>query len=103
MKKSAVLLVACMLWLGAQSDARAQVAYVTYYHPMPVFNPPVVAMPHTVYYAAAPYYAPASRVSYEPVARVCTRYRPLLGGTVTRVRYRYAPVYHPPAPVVYAY
>ena len=114
MKKSAVFLVACLLWLGAQSDTRAQLAYVTYYQPMTVYSPPVVVAPHTVHYAPVPqtvyapvpqtvYYAPAPTVSYEPVARVRTRYRPFLGGSVTRVRYRYAPVYHQPAPVVYAY
>ncbi len=97
MKKSAVFLVACLLWLGAQSDARAQVAYVTYYQPMTVYSPPVVVAPQTVYYTPAP------AVSYQPVARVRTRYRPILGGTVTRVRYRYAPVYHTAMPVVYAY
>jgi hypothetical protein len=105
MKKSAVFLVACLLWLGAQSDARAQVAYVTYYQPMTVYSPPVVVTPQVVHYAPAPhtvYYAPPTTVSYEPVARVRTRYRPILGGSVTRVRYRYAPVHYAPA-VVYAY
>jgi len=48
-------------------------------------------------------YAPAPTVAYQRVARVRTRYRPLLGGTVSRVRYGYAPVYYPPAPVVVAY
>jgi hypothetical protein len=106
MKTLAVLLVGCLLWLGAPSDAQAQVAYVTYYQPMTVYSPPVVyAAPQTVYYAPAPTvaYAPAPAVTYEPVARVRTRYRPLLGGTISRVRYGYAPVYYPPAPVVYAY
>ena len=48
----------------------------------------------TVYYQPAPttvYYAPA-RVTYAPVAYYHTRRRPILGGTVTRVRYGYAPV-----------
>ena len=108
MKKSAVFLVACLLWLGAQSDARAQVAYVTYYQPVTVYSPPVtvapvVVAPHTVYYAPAPYDTPAPTVAYRPVARVRTRYRPLLGGTVTRVRYGYVPAYYLPTPVVYAY
>jgi hypothetical protein len=118
MKTFAALLVGCLLWLGAPSDARAQVAYVTYYQPMTVYSPPVVySAPQTVYYAPAPTvaavptvapvttvaYAPAPTVSYTPVARVRTRYRPLLGGTVSRVRYGYAPVYYPPAPVVVAY
>ena len=104
MKKSVVFLVACLLWLGAQSDARAQVAYVTYYQPMTVYSPPVVVTPQTVYYTPQTvYYTPAPAVSYQPVARVRTRYRPILGGSVTRVRYRYAPVYHTAMPVVYAY
>lgn len=97
MRKIAVLFVACLLWWGSQSDASAQVAYVTYYQPMTVYSPPVTVVPQTVYYAPAPV------VSYEPVARVRTRYRPFLGRTVTRVNYGYAPVYYPPAPVVYAY
>ncbi len=111
MKKSAVFLVAFLLWLGAPSDARAQVAYVTYYQPMTVYSPPVVATPQTVYYTPQTvyyspqtvYYTPAPAVSYQPVAHVRTRYRPILGGSVTRVRYRYAPVYHTAMPVVYAY
>ncbi|MCH7751888.1 MAG: hypothetical protein IH898_07005 [Planctomycetes bacterium] len=118
MKKSAVFLVACLLWLGVRSDARAQVAYVTYYQPMTVYSPPVVVTPQTVYYTPQTvyytpqtvyytpqtvYYTPAPAVSYQPVARVRTRYRPILGGSVTRVRYRYAPVYHTAMPVVYAY
>ena len=97
MKTLAVFLLGCLLWLGVESEAKAQVAYVTYYQPMTVYSPPVVYTPHTVYYAPAP------AVSYQPVARVRTRYRPILGGTVTRVRYSYAPVYHQPAPVVVAY
>jgi len=97
MKASALFLVACLFFIGAQSDAQAQVAYVSYYQPMTVYSPPVVYTPQTVYYAPAP------TVSYQPVARVRTRYRPFLGGSVTRVRYRYAPVYSPPTQVVYAY
>lgn len=106
MKKSAVFLVAFLLWLGAQSDAQAQVAYVSCCRPITVYSPPVtvasvVVAPHTVYYAPASVaYAP---VAYRPVTRVRTRYRPILGGTVTRVRYGYAPMYYPPTPVVYAY
>ena len=97
MKKLAVLLLGCLLWVGVERDAQAQVAYVTYYQPMTVYSPPVAYTPHTVYYAPAP------AVSYQPVARVRTRYRPILGGSVTRVRYGYAPVYHQPAPVIVAY
>ena len=118
MKTIAALLIGCLLWLGAPRDAQAQVAYMTYYQPMTVYSPPVVyaapqavaaySAPQAVYYAPAPpvtyaSYAPAPTVAYQPVARVRTRYRPLLGGTVSRVRYGYAPVYYPPAPVVVAY
>ena len=96
MKTIAAVLVGCLCWLAIESDAQAQVAYVTYYQPMTVYSPPVPCASHAVYYAPAP------AVTYQPVARVRTRYRPILGGTVTRVRYGYAPVYHP-APVVVAY
>ncbi len=108
MKSFAVLLLGCSLWLGSERLAQAQVAYVSYYHPAPVYSQPVVYtsnyVPYTTNYVPhTTYYAPAPAVSYQPVARVRTRYRPLLGGSVTRVRYGYAPVYHPPAPVVVAY
>ncbi len=95
MKTLAAFVVACLLWLGVHGDAQAQVGYVTYYQPVTVYSPPVV------YTSYSPCCAPAPAVGYEPVARVRTRYRPFLGGSVTRVRYGYAPVYYPP--VVYAY
>ncbi|NOY41794.1 MAG: hypothetical protein GXP26_08160 [Planctomycetes bacterium] len=85
MKTSVALLVAAALWLGSAADVQAHTPYVTYFHPVP----------HAVYYAPAP-------VVYQPVARVHTRFRPILGGRVTRVRYGYAPAYYAP-PVVYAY
>ncbi len=97
MKRLAIILVAIMLGSMIVGDAQAQVGVVTYYQPVTVYSPPVVSVPHTVYYAPAP------AVSYAPVARVRTRYRPFLGGTVTRVRYGYAPVYSPAVPVAYAY
>jgi len=92
MRKIALLLVSAALWLGAQADAEAQIAYVTYYQPMTVYSP--CCAPQPVYYAAV---APA--VAYQPVAQYYTRYRPFLGGTVTRVRYGYAPAYVAPYPV----
>ena len=85
MKTTLALIVAMALWLGSDVEAEAHHPYVTYYAPVP----------HAVYYAPAP-------VVYQPVARVRTRYRPFLGGSVTRVRYGYAPTYYVP-PVVYAY
>jgi hypothetical protein len=56
-------------------------------------NPGYVAPPvaHAAYYAPAPVAVAATPV-------YTTRYRPLLGGSITRVRYHYAPV----APVAYA-
>ena len=101
MKKFALLLLSCLLWCGAESSANAQVAYVSYYQPVAVYRPPVVYSAGYVPYTT--YYAPAPAVSYQPVARVRTRYRPILGGSVTRVRYGYAPVYGAPAPAVVAY
>lgn len=101
MKHLATLLLGCSLWIGAESLAQAQIAYVSYYAPAPVYSQPVVYTSNYVPYTT--YYAPAPAVSYQPVARVRTRYRPILGGSVTRVRYGYAPVYHQPAPVVVAY
>lgn len=101
MKKLAALVLACLFWWGVESTAQAQVAYVSYYQPVTVYRPPVVYSASYVPYTS--YYAPAPAVSYQPVARVRTRYRPILGGTVTRVRYGYAPVYYQPAPVVVAY
>ena len=89
MKRIALLLVAAALWLGAQADAEAQIAYVSYYQPMTVYSPVVssCAVPQTVYYAPA-----APVVTYQHVASYRTRYHPFLGGAVTRVRYGYAPV-----------
>ena len=92
MKKIAVLIVATVLWAGAgfsadsTGAAHAHGPYYTYYRPA------------TVYYAPAPtvVYSPPPAVVYQPAARVVTRYRPILGRTVSRVRYGYAPVYYYP-------
>jgi hypothetical protein len=108
------------LGLGAV-DAQAQyvtyyqptVSYyqpsVSYYAPAPVVAPTAytVARPLT-YTVASPVVAPAPvvgpapvpvvtyyrapAVSYVATPQVVTRYRPLLGGTVSRVRYGYTPV-----------
>jgi len=105
MKNTAMLLVALAFCLGAGTESQAQIPYLTYYQPVVAYRQPVVVYrapvlpaPQTVFYAPAP--AP---VVYQPTARVRRRYRPILGGTVTRVRYGYAPTYYAPAPVVYAY
>jgi hypothetical protein len=98
MKRITLLLMVVALWTVMHLPAEAQVPYVTYYQPVTVYHPaPVV---YQSYYAPAP--APvlvaAPVAAYQPVTRVRTRYRPLLGGTVTRSRSFYAP-----SPVVYAY
>lgn len=105
----AIALVVC-----CQDHSQAQ--YVTYYSPVvapaPVVTAPVAvvayrpacaAPAHVAYTVARPVtYTVARPVAYTvarpvvttvaPVAYARTRYRPFLGGTVTRVRYRYAPV-----------
>ncbi|MEM9186035.1 MAG: hypothetical protein AAGB00_06000 [Planctomycetota bacterium] len=109
---AACLAVAAALLAGAAS---ADAQYVTYYSPVVAPAPVVVAPP--VYTVARPVYAPpvyavarpvvttvASPVvttvarpvyattAYAPTPVVRTRFRPLLGGAVSRVRYRYTPV-----------
>ena len=99
MKNLAILIVSVGLWAATYSHATALVAYVTYHQPAVVAPAPPVY--YTSYYAA-----PAPVPTYQPVARVRTRYRPILGSTVTRIRYRYAPrysTYYAPTPVVYGY
>jgi hypothetical protein len=98
MSKCLLLVAGCLVGLALVSQADAQV-YVTYYSP---------AVPVTACYAPAPvvytsYYAPAPVVAYQPVAIARTRYRPILGGTVTRVRPAYSPFVVNPVPVVYGY
>ena len=94
MKRVALLLIAGALWLGLNSEADAQIPYVTYYQPTTVYSVPVAAPAPPCAVPQVTYYAPA----VQPVAYYRTRYRPFLGGSVTRVRYGYAP-----APVFVAY
>ena len=110
---SLAALAAGIIGLALTNQADAQVAQVTYYPPaVPVttYYAPARGVPVTTYYAPAPaavpvttYYAPAPVVRYQPVPVATTRHRPILGGTVTRVRTGYAPVVVNPTPVVYAY
>lgn len=91
---------ACCL---AAKRAEAQYVYVTGYAPAYVAPAPtVVYRPLRPVVAYSPVVvAPAPVVYSRPVVAapiVTTRYRPILGGTVTRVRYGYAP-----APVYYPY
>ena len=102
MKNLVILLVAVGAMAVVCGNANAQVGYVTYYQP--VYPAAVVAPAQPVVYTS--YYAPTTVRTYQPVARVRTRYRPILGGSVTRVRYGYAPTYttyYTPTPVVYGY
>jgi hypothetical protein len=94
---SAVVVIAGVLPFDGPAAEAQVVTY--YYHPATAFYgpPPVAAYPAPAYVAPAPvvaYYAPPP-VVYQPTARVRTRYRPILGGTVSRVRYGYTPVYYP--------
>lgn len=95
MKYLACVLLASALWLASGQEAQAQCRQVVYYQPVTTYYAPV---PVTTYYAP-----PVTTVAYQPVARVRTRYRPILGGSVTRVRYGYTPVYTTAMPVVYGY
>jgi hypothetical protein len=94
-------LVPCLLVVGfcAASAAHAQVACTSCYQPavVTVYRPITPCCP-----TPPPCCAPVEpAIAYQPVAQVRTRYRPLLGGSVTRVRYGYAPTYV--APVMFAY
>ena len=113
------LMIVVTLALAASQTADAQVYQVyyaapttAYYQPAPVTT--AYYAPSTVYYAAPPttaYYAPATTyyapvpttTYYAPAAPVVTTYyRPILGGTISRVRYNYAPVtYAYPTTVAY--
>lgn len=99
MTAAAIALTACV------AEAQAYGPYVTYYPAATTYYAPAPAP--VAYVAASPvvieapppvvtaYYAPPA-VVYQPAARVVTRYRPILGGSVSRVRYGYVPVaYYP--------
>ena len=101
-----LLVVAAMLvGVGA---IQAQTPYVTYYSPStvyystPVTSSYVVSSPTVTYsaptryysyYPSTSYYSAYPSYSYYP-APVGTRYRPLLGRTVSRYVPSYAPVYY---------
>ena len=97
-KTKTISKIAAALFVIVAQQADAQLLpRVVYYGPPVVAAPaPVVVAPApTVVYrpviaAPAPVYAPAVVPAATPV--VTTRYRPILGGTVTRARY-YSPFY----------
>ena len=86
--------------MASINRAEAQVARVTYFAPaVPVttfFAPPAPVVQTT-------FFAPTPVVTYQPVTVARTRYRPFLGGTVTRFRPAYAPVVVNPAPVFWGF
>ena len=107
MKRVCLGIAVAIAALAGVDAAEAQVVYRTYYAPATVYYAPqpvpyyvaspVVATPAPVVAAPVPtvtYYR-APTVVQQPVAQVRTRYRPILGGTVSRVRYGYAPVVYP--------
>ncbi|MBX3425947.1 MAG: hypothetical protein KF688_09740 [Pirellulales bacterium] len=98
-KKLIASAAACVATTLVASSAEAQVPYVVGYRPVTAFYAPapyVVASPVIQPAPVVAYYAPAPTVVYQPAARVVTRYRPLLGGSVTRVRPAgYVPVVYP--------
>lgn len=105
---AAVVAVSALLANGAaeaQLVVNYAVPHVVHYAPAPyvvrsvVTARPVFVSPVTYGYGpgvniAPAYIDPATVVTRAVVAHpvVTTRYRPILGGTVTRARYRYAPV-----------
>jgi hypothetical protein len=96
MRNFVLILVGCMASAVLTAEAEAQV----------VWGP---AVPVTTFYAPAgpvvrtAFFAPAPMVTYQPVTVARTRYRPFLGGTVTRYRPAFAPVVVQPAPVVWGW
>jgi hypothetical protein len=106
---------ACLAAVSFASAASAQIVTVfrptvSYYAPPVVVAPtahwvasPVVVTAASPVIAPAPVVAPtpvvtyyrAPTVAYAPVQQVVTRRRPILGGTVSRVRYAYMPVVVP--------
>ena len=90
--------VAALCVAGESAHAQWVVQPTTVWSPVVVPGP--VVQPMVV--QSAPVFAPAPVpvttfyrapvVTMQPVPRVVTRYRPILGGSVSRVRYGWAPV-----------
>ena len=92
MNKFLMLFVGCLLSVAFLDKTQAQIAHVTYFAPAPMLVAPAPVQ-------VTSFFAPAPVVAYQrmPVAR--TRFRPILGGTVTRYHTAFAPVVINPAPV----
>jgi hypothetical protein len=91
-----LLAVAALCFASERAQAQWVVQPTTVWSPVvvpgPVVQPMVIQsgpvfapMPVTTFYRAPV-------VTMQPVPRVVTRYRPILGGSVSRVRYGWAPV-----------
>jgi hypothetical protein len=98
MNKCLLLVAGCLASLAISGQTNAQV-WVTCYQPV---------MPITTFFAPTPvvqtsFFAPVPVVGFQPGAVVRTRYRPIIGGTVTRVRPIYSPVVVNPVPVTFGY
>ncbi len=95
-----LLLPAALFALVACSAQQSEAQFVTYFSPVVAPAPVVVYRPvaPTVVFRPAPVAYRVARPVYVqpavvPVAVTRTRWRPFLGGTVTRVRWGYAPVH----------
>jgi hypothetical protein len=98
--KRLLLPAAALFALVAFSAQKSEAQFVTYFSPVVAPAPVVVYRPvaPTVVFRPAPVVYTVARPvvaapAVVPVAVTRTRWRPFLGGTVTRVRYGYAPVY----------
>ena len=60
--------------------------------PMPQFAPVVVSQPPVFMTPAPVIMSRPPIIKYRPTREIVTRNRPILGGNVSRVRYRYRPV-----------
>jgi hypothetical protein len=91
MKRFTIALVATLGVFAGVESARAQVVW----QPAPVFLPAPVHVVHSpVIVSPAPvvqFYRPPVVVR-QPMYRAVTRYRPILGGSVTRVHRGYRPI-----------
>jgi hypothetical protein len=106
MKRTLLSLLAIGALCFAAQQVQAQVPVITYYQPTTVFSPvvtpapvftpaPVVTRvysPVVVQSAPVVTYYRAPVVTMQSMPQVVTRYRPILGGSTSRVRYGWTPV-----------
>lgn len=113
MKRTLLSILAIGALCFAAQQVQAQVPVITYYQPTTVFSPvvtpapvftpapvvtrvysPVVVQSAPVVTAPAPVmtYYRAPIVTMQSTPQVVTRYRPILGGSTSRVRYGWTPV-----------